>query len=219
MRILHIGLMSVLLSLGAQQAGAHYWWILATSAGPAPGESVRLEVGGGHGFPESDTLLAERLLHAARVVGPGMDESLTFVAGDTLRVADVSLPESGVYRAEFEVQRPGDARPLIMGRTLILTGDGDDVDAYATGEGLEIVPTTKLSAWAKGEDLQLEVRLDGEVVPAMIRLERAGERPVRLRTAPGRPADFTRWVEGPSLFVVEHEGQTVTLTVRPLEED
>ena len=187
-------------------------------AHPQAGSAVQFEIGGGHRFPSSEELLAERLLHAASLSGPnGAALPLAFSPEDLAHRATATLADPGVYRADFQIQRPGDEAPIIVGRALVLVDGQDDPSLYANNQGLEIVPLTKISTWQAGAEVAMEVRLNGEVVPAMIRLEREGGRPVRLRTTRDRPAVFRRWIEGPSLFITEHSGQTATLTVWPVQ--
>ncbi|GEM_PF-2165443 len=206
-------IIALLLGMFSAGAHAHDWWIHAHPVHPAPGSEVRLAIGGGHSFPESEELLAARLLAQTVLTGPDTEVPLDFAADNKQHVAAYTLQRKGVYRADFHVQRPGDEAPLIAGRALVVAGAADDPAAYAANDGLEIVPLKPVSDWRAGGEVPLEVRSDGEVVASMIRLERATGRPVRMRSAPGRPAVFRHWQAGPSLFITEYRGQTATLTV------
>lgn len=200
------------------EAAAHDWWIRAVPAHPQTGNTVRFEIGGGHRFPESEERLATRLLHAAYLTGPDGDtQPLAFSPEEVSHRASTTLAAPGVYRADFQIKRPGDEAPIIAGRTLVVVGGQDTQSMYAGNQGLEIVPLSKVSTWQTGAEVSMEVRLNGEVVPAMIRLERVRGRRVRMRTTTDRPAIFRRWIEGPSLFVVEYGDQTATLTVWPVQ--
>lgn len=194
-------------------AHAHDWWIIADPPRPEPGHAIRFEIGGGHAFPESDTLLAERLLYSTFISGPSGRTDVEFSAGALIHEVTASLDAPGLYRAVFLIQRPGDDKPIITGTTLLPVGGVDNASEYAHGEGLEIVPLTRLSDWQPGGDVAVEVRWNGTVVPALIRLERATGRSIRMRSAPDRPAVFTRWIKELVLFITEHQGQTATLTI------
>lgn len=210
--------MVLLLSTFCVNTQAHDWWILARPATPQPDEQVRFEIGGGHAFPRSEELLAPRLIRQATLSGPDLSVPLDFVTDENRHITTRSLDRKGTYRAAFHVQRSGDDAPFIAACALMVVGEVDEQEAYAVNEGLEIVPLKPISEWQVGGEVPLEVRRDGNVVAALIRLERATGRPIRMRSAPGRPAVFTRWQVGPSLFVTEHQGQTATLTVWMKEE-
>lgn len=200
-------------------AEAHDWWITAHPAYPEAGHAVRFEIGGGHGFPQSGELLAARLLSHTSMSGPeGSALPLAFSPEEQVHMATTRLDTPGVYRVDFHVQRPGDEAPIILGRTLVVVDGKDSVSDYAANEGLELVPLTPITEWSADGEVLMEVRLNGAVIPAMIRLQRETGRPVRLRTAPGRPAVFRQWVAAPGLFIAEHSGQTATLAVWPTEE-
>ena len=219
-RFLHSQLFAIVLLcvfLTANVSIAHDWWIRATPAYPEAGETVHLEIGGGHSFPDSESLLAARLLQQTSVSGADYEKELAFSPGDQAHSTSITFDKPGTYRVSFTVQRAGAGRPIMVGRTLLVVGGVDDSSEYKDGDGLEIIPLTPLLEWKDGGEIQVEVQWNGEVVPANIRVVRDQARTLRMRSAPDRPAAFSDWVSGPVLFIAEHRGTSATLVVMPKE--
>lgn len=191
---------------------AHDHWIVAET--PAPGEArTVLRICSGHGFPESDVRLAERLLANAVLVRPdGNVIPLRPAAQGKAWVSAVPLDEPGVWTASFVLQRPQTDKPFHRARCLIVVGERDDPDRYATGEGLEIVPGAALSRLTPGDVLPLSIRRDGSPVPGTISVIPEKGRASFLSASETRPAQLRISRPGAWLLTVSHEGTSFALT-------
>jgi len=91
--------------LGAGSAAAHAQWLLAHASVCAPGDSVRVELGSGHAFPQSDTAEDPEEAAVWSVAPDGTRRRLTMrVQGS--RLESVFVPDSyGCHRLFFEVDR------------------------------------------------------------------------------------------------------------------
>jgi len=187
---------------------AHDYWIRVEPMAPATGDRVKVFIGGGHAFPESDVLLDERLLtgininrHAVKPETDAREWVFSWVA-----------PSSGVFRASYQLKRPRRDEPFHEAVTWVVSG-ANDTGAYATGRGLELIPVSPWSALAVGESWMVEARWNGEVIEAQIGLTQPGTRAIYRRSSVDQPAVFRVTTPGPVLCTVRRQGRTASLTL------
>lgn len=207
-----IGTAMVLTWAGAA-ALAHEHWVDVEDYYPAAGKSVKVHVCSGHAFPESSTVLKERVLRGTRVIAPGGKAS-DYQASEAgkKRTARIELGEAGVHLVLFELGPPQMKEPMYQAKAIVIAGDGDDEAKYAVGHGLEIVPMDKLSGLSKGGKLSLAVLYNGTRIAARITIEPEQGKSSVLSTTAKRAAEFKVPGEGRYLVTTSHKGKTCSLT-------
>ncbi|HMO52439.1 MAG TPA: DUF4198 domain-containing protein [Kiritimatiellia bacterium] len=211
-RRVRVGIFAPLLI--ASVAAGHDYWIVAEPAFPEPGTPVTLRLCGGHRPPDSEFLIADRMIVRVEATGPYGVEALTSQAMSRHHEAIWTPKTSGVYRVGFTLKRPRDEQPIAEARTLVVAGDVDDPSAYASAEGLELVPHVEVSAWRAGAALPLAIFHQGEPVAGEIEMTTPRGKPVFRRSSPGQPALFTSPAPGWHLFTVRHAGRTASLLLQ-----
>jgi len=192
---------------GVTAVSAHDYWIRADRTFPDVGDEVVITIGGGHHFPESEVLIAGRMIIEKRINGNTFDP----VEADNEWTTVWMVPSSGVFRASYRLKNPRRDDPFHESVTWIVAGAGG---AYpqGTGQGLELIPLAPGSSLRTNGTLVVETHWNGQAVETQIGLSRPGARTTYRNSAPGRPAVF-RAAPGPVLLTVRHQGRTATLTL------
>ncbi len=208
------GRLAVALLLAASFARGHDHWVLVDAAAGEGG--VRgISIGSGHRFPESETLLARRLLADMEIVAPdGRAKPFGPEAHDHAWVASGMFEAPGVWIVSFALRRTPRAEPVHRGRAILVLGKEDDPSRYTKGEGLEIVPLEALSGLSPGDALPLTIMRDGGAIGSTIAVRPENGRSVFITAAADRPALMRVERSGAYLLTVTDRGQTFSLTFR-----
>lgn len=199
------GFSAVVLLLCAGPVMAHDFWIDVARDGWAPEEGVHLFIGGGHYFPNSDTLLADRLVErfAVRMPGGSWIEPERREDGAQWR-ATAKLDAAGWYLAELSIRRPRAPSPDYVARSFFSLGDAGEAPSFPkTGTGLEIVPEYR-SAGDRTE-VRLRVTQDGTPVSARLVIQPAGGGVRRARVLEDQP--YTLAVDRDQYLIVTSTGR------------
>lgn len=201
------------LLLWAASAFGHEHWIVTDVSGTAGNGLARIRICSGHNFPQSDLLLAERLLSETVVVGPdGKSVLYKPHPRDKTWTADVAFDKPGVWMVSFALKKPQESDPLFRGRSLLVLGPLDDPSRYAQKKGLEIVPGAALSTLKIGDTLPVSILVDGSPVEGKIAITPEKGSVSFLSTAKDRPAQLKIAAYGACLLTVSHKGRTFALT-------
>lgn len=214
MTLRHILMFAASLWLCVPTAPAHDYWLIARPAMPEPGESVSLELTGGHRFPGSEIAVAERMLHQLEIIGPDGAENFTPVLEGKQWVANWLPPAPGVYRAVVTLKRPRDEKPFASAHAVVVVAAPDvgGVAANTRGKGLEIVPRDPVYTWTRGRDVDVDVHLDGNIIAADVGLAREGSRMMYRKSSATRPAVFHVHNSGYYLLMARHGGHVVSMS-------
>ena len=192
---------------------AHEHWLDVEDYYPAAGAKLSISVCSGHSFPESSTVLKERVLRGTRVVSPEGKESAYQASEDgKKRKAQIDAGNAGVYLVLFELGPPQMKEPMYQAKAIVVAGDADDEDGYKVGRNLEIVPLARVSAKANGDTLPLALVFNGERVAGRITVEPAKGRSVTLSTTRERAAELKLVGGGRHLATASHKGKGCSLT-------
>lgn len=214
MRHLFVHWLLVLFVLFSGIAYAHEHWILTDAATDADG-TITFRIGSGHRFPDSDTLLAERLLVETIVTAPnGKAQPLNTGIHDRFRTGTVRCDQPGTWAFSFALQRPRQTEPLHRGRCILVNGGKDDPVRYTNGTGLEIAPGAALSEMFPGATLPLRILHDGHPIGGAISVTPENGPSFFLSTTSARPAQLPIRQPAAWLLTVTDRGRTFSLTFR-----
>jgi len=189
---------------------AHETWIVFQAG--EEGKSI-FYLCSGHDFPESETIVSEKLADSISLVKPaGKSEEFQLVESKEKNCwqAEAELKSTGTYLACYSLKRPQMEEPLVWGKTIIsYKGDSGN---YSSGNGLEIVPLLKLTAVEAGEKLPLVLYYNGERVSGSLRISPAGSGSYHMRTAKEYPAEIKIKKSGWYLITAGYEGKKCSLT-------
>ena len=195
-------------------AAAHDIWIDVEPFTPAAGAESAVTLAGGHYFPASATVVADRLIRRAAVRLPGGGETnLVTTATARQRDGKLAFPVPGTYRMDLVLQKPQLPKPDAWAKAIVQCGSGPaDLSAYAVGQGLEIVPRADLSALRPGASLPLEVHNDGVAIAGKLQVMAAAGGTAWLDARPEQPAELTVKKPGRYLVTCERGSQACSLT-------
>jgi len=192
---------------------AHDNWLIVEYPLSVSQSLAKVQICSGHGFPESELLIAERLLVEMEVTGPdGKSVPYKVTAQDKKWTADVMFDKPGVWVVSFALKKPQAAEPLYRGRNLVVVGRSDDTLRYACKKGLEIVPGSALSALKAGDMLPLSITLDGAPLEGTISVTPEKGSASFLSTGKDRPAQLKIASSGMYLLTASNGGKTFSLT-------
>lgn len=196
----------------AATAHAHEHWVI-TDTGANTNGRQKVCICSGHSFPQSDILLAERLLADMQIVGPsGEPTPYKPAAQEKTWMADVSFDKPGVWMVSFSLKKPQEDHPVYQGRCLMVMGGQDDPTRYASGKGLEIVPGALLSELKPGGTLPVSILMDGTPVEGKIAVTPEKGAASFLSTGRDRPAQLRIPSAGAYLLTASQKGTTFSLT-------
>lgn len=175
-----------ILILGSS-ARAHDFWVDYDVDAWSPGREVSLFIIGGHRYPRSEALLADRLIDRFALRAPdGTWRDLKRRESDERWRADVAVDQPGWYVAELTVRRPRARSPNIVARALFRLGEaGDPPPDIGGGEGLEIVLSR-----LEGKTM-LQTFLDGMLVSSGLVLYNSAGDVSRSGTSARNPLTWT----------------------------
>lgn len=197
-------------------ASAHEHWVGVDDFLPATGKVVNVTVCSGHYFPKSSFALKDKVLESVELLGPsGKITAVQTMPGEKERNGAISVQAEGVYILRCTLKRPRAKRPSYEAQTLLVTGnEGDDPARYSFGRGLEIVPTTSVSALKIGDELSMFVLLDGKRTAASLEVIVEGGKAFFLKTEPDRAAAITLKHAGRYLATTSVEGRGCSLLLQ-----
>ena len=203
------------LALAPRPALPHEHWVDAADLTPRVGQEVAVWLASGHHFPESDTVIADRLIDRLVLRKPGRPpEPVATEAQDRRRAGAVRPDRPGAHLLELVLRRPPRREPEAYARAILfVSSDEPDADGTvpATGEGLELVPLRLPHTLPDGEELRIELRRDGEPVAGVITYYAGDSRPRWVRATATEPARLKVTAGTRYLFASAHQGQSVTL--------
>ncbi|HMP90149.1 MAG TPA: DUF4198 domain-containing protein [Kiritimatiellia bacterium] len=199
---------SLLVLILAAHAMAHDYWIVARPAMVKPGETVTIEICGGHQFPVSEFAVAVRLLHKLEITSPdgGVSGYLPEVAGKSL-FAEWTPDQPGVYQIAFQLRRPREEKTLAFASALVVVGGNEFPAIRPRGQELEVVP-----ALVDGK-LEVSVFSSGKPIKADVGFGREHVRQVYRTAYPDRPASFTSAGSGLHMMIARRGSQSAALTI------
>jgi hypothetical protein len=194
---------------GLAAAQAHEVWMSAAALHPPAGAEVAVEIGVGHQFPRSESALPDR--RVGRCLARTAEGVVTSVETRIDGARRIGRAPAGAALLELHVLRPPLPRPDILARAWLRPPDAPaGAEAYATGEGLEIVPLQPPHAPEDPGRLPLALRRDGRPASGTLVIQPARGRVVRLRATPDQPAVLPLTPGMRYLIVTTEGGQTAT---------
>ncbi len=191
----------------------HDNWITAEKYYANPGDKIRLQIGCGHDFPSSDTVISKKLVEKIKVKLPeGKKKTLeinTDSVSNTLWAA-LKLDSTGTYIASYKLQRPQMENPVAYGSTVIICRE--DSGIYVNGEGPEIAPLEKLSRLGTDDNIMLGLFNGGKRVGGSLNIYPPYGRSYRMRTAESRAAEIKTDIPGKYLVTARIEGIDLSFT-------
>ncbi len=202
---------------------AHDSWIRFF---PSEGNSniVKVEIGNGHHFPESDGLISKSLIHQFILQDCS---SGTVIATDSLKEtaaawqSECPTPDSGTFMAWFSLQRSTKSGVFFTGKTVWVTPRNNDwtvIDGVLgneciIGKDLEIVPHfTVGKSEGKSTEVSLRVLLNGQSVSADPIVIYPDGKKIYSWCSDSEPAVLPVSVTGWYLVTVTHKRQSASLT-------
>jgi hypothetical protein len=208
-----VGALGLAVALAPPARGHDYW--IDVEPMPPPGDRpAAVRIAGGHYFPSSSVVLAERLIAELVVRDPdGVVTPLVSAPREKAREAAWSFDRPGLYRFRLAIRRPLLAEPEYWATALVAAGSGgtDDPDAYAVGRGLEIVPAKPVSSLAVGAPWPVRVLLDGVPVAARVVVIPAWGKTRALSGAAGESVFLPLPVRGRYLVTATVDARTASL--------
>ncbi len=194
-------------------AQAHEHWVSASQLYPGAGAEVEVRLGSGHHFPRSVMALGDAVIArlALTPAGTGEAQPIPSHIEGTQRQGVAPLGDPGVYRLDLALKRPRSEAVVYRARALIIAGNRDEPARYTSGQGLEIVPASGLSALRPGDALDLLLMLDGNAAEGTLSVRDPEGRTRLLGTAPDRPARITALKAGTYFVHSQHTGVGVSL--------
>ncbi len=182
----------------------HGHWIIPVSR---VGQEIKVVIGSGHHFPNSEISLSDRIIHTFFVrTSLGKEIPLRSDIKKDRRVAKYTAALNGSYIFGFELRRPGMDESIFFGKTIV----GNKYDAtFILGHGLEIALHAPP---VLGKDLSLSILLDGKQVAGRISILRHGGRALKLSTSKIRTAIYNVKKAGSYLLSTSYKGKESTLT-------
>ncbi len=203
-------ILALLPACGTAVKAHEYWACLEDHQG-----QLEMRICSGHAFPESDLLLAERLLAETAFVRPdGVVVPVKPVAANKYWRAEFAAEGPGVWTAAFALKRPPEEEPFFRGRCLRVRGGADDPARYAMGKGLEIVPQAPLSRLKEGEAFAVALRWDGHPIEGKIMVTPENGSVMFFSTGRQRPAELKLPKAGWYLLTASHGGKSFALTIQ-----
>lgn len=192
---------------------AHEDWIDVSNYYPAAGDTITIYLSGGHHYPESETLLAERLIYRPEIVTPeGRTESLKFTAGKNRWKTSYVIKNAGVYIAKFALKKPQIDTPLFYGKAIIIAGGKDQQKNYSAQLPMEISPLTEISSATPGSTLKLHLLKNETPSSGTIILMPAGSKNYYLTNTSTQPAEYKIRSTGKYLVYTETSGTNCSVT-------
>lgn len=192
---------------------AHEDWIDVSNYYPAVGDTISIYLAAGHHYPESEILLAERLIYQPEIITPnGTAVPLKFSAEKNQWKTTYIVKSPGVYVIKYALKKPPLTDPLFYGKALVIAGEKDQGKKYSTGSVMEISPTGEISDLAKGDTLAFQLLQDSKPVKGTILLMPAGGKDHYLSTTPDQPAKYTLEKPGKYLVYTEQGGTNCSVT-------
>lgn len=218
------GLMALLLGTAAQ---AHMLWFNVSDHTPEKGETVSLEIGFGHHFPNGEEIKAGRL-KPLEIIAP---DGRTMPAKQVYTGYYTFTPEQeGVYRVGTAMKpgfvsntttgrKLGSRKTLdgvvscfayrIMADTLLCCGVPEKTAIDAANESLEIVPLKNPAKMDNGGDLPVKVLFEGKPLAGVeVTATREGldkEDTVKAVTDGSGMATLQLTHEGPWMLMARHK--------------
>jgi len=207
------GFLIILMAFFGSSLFAHEDWIDVNNYYPAVGDTITIYLSGGHHYPESETLLAERLIYQPEIVTPaGRTESLKFTAEKNRWKTSYVIKKAGVYVAKFALKKPQMDSPLFYGKALIIAGNKDQTASYTANLPMEISPIISLSSIKPDETLKFHLQKNGEPKAGTVILMPSGGKNNYLSTTENQPAQFTGVQPGKYLVYTEQSGTNCSVT-------
>jgi hypothetical protein len=201
------------LFIGAACADAHDFWVNADSLRPEPGQTVAVQIAGGHHFPQSELILQGRLIREFTVTRhDGTTTPIALNPAGKTHESSLTIDTPGVYLLNLVIQRPQKKEPESLCRAILIPAGGDDQPgAYARNSSLEIVPGKALSQLASGDELPLELRRDGKPMATQFTVCAEKGKPQWIRSTADAPAVLQVKSGTKYLVTAIDGGQTVSL--------
>jgi hypothetical protein len=191
---------------------AHEHWIDLDAFYPAPSQQVGMRLCSGHHFPKSTVVLKDKVVSPVTWRRPGGQSTpIDTRAGEGQRVGTLTPVEAGAHLLHVTLKRPRAPEPSYEGKAIIVVERETDVDAYAVGHGLELVPQQRLSGVVPGDVLPVALFLDGQRVAGTLSASRAGGKTSLLSTGVDRPARLKLAGAGRYLVTASREGRGCSL--------
>jgi len=193
---------------------AHEYWIALEHYPPALAQAVKVVLGGGHSFPQSDIALSDRVLQETYLFTPD-GKKLTYpsVEEKGRRVGEITLALEGEYLLSFSVQRPGQSEPQYCAKAIIVAGKGGKGKlSYQTGCILEIVPESEISSLRVGGELRLKVLYQGQPIRGTLQVSIEGKKNFFVQTDSQGMARLALSRPGRYLMTVSHQSKGSSLS-------
>lgn len=230
------------------EAAAHEHWVTVDAFYPAAGDRVAALIHSGHYFPKKGHSLSEKVMRGMAVRSPGGEVAdIDLTPGDKEWSGAMVPAAEGAHVLTFTLRRARAPKPSYEGRAIVVAGPRDPADrderahhgdhgeqaehgtravaddpaAYVLGSGLELVPLSPVSRLDPGDELPVQLLLDGVPVAAEVTVVPEKGRSATVEATPEQPARVRIRESGRHLLAasVGGRGCSLVIEVRGREED